>query len=55
LADIKIDIPPLEKQRKIGALYTLQRQENKLTQQIQERKTLYTKAVLMKCMKGEPA
>lgn len=55
LADIKIHLPPIEVQCRIGALSELQRQENRLAEQLQAKRTQYMDAVLMKCMKGELA
>ncbi len=50
LSSIEILLPPLATQAKIAELYALQRQENKLLKQIQERRNQYMDAVLKKCM-----
>lgn len=55
LADIKIHLPPLEVQCRIGSLSELQRRENKLAERLQAKRSQYMDAVLMKCMKGELA
>jgi len=53
LSEITITLPSLVVQAKIAALSTLHRQESKLLMQLQEKRSRYMDAVLMKCMQGE--
>lgn len=53
LSAMQILVPPLATQSKISALLALQRKENSLLKQLQEKRDRYMNAVLMKLVQGE--
>ena len=47
LEDLEVDLPSLEKQRKIAELFSLSMREQQILEEIKNRKAIYTQGILM--------